>query len=323
MKPDVQILTNGTRLDKEMTRFLVNRDVSITLSFDGVAAAQDDRSPGSFELLDRVLVRLERDHPEHFRRRVGVKVTLTSRNVPFFSASFRYFLSSGVRDVDIYPVVPDDPGWNARSRRELDRQLADVVKLSVEEFRRSGEVPFRAFRSAAAIPSADGAPACGCASRDLLFIDVDGALAPCSMLVPSTLGSPPKAIRRVVESLGGIHVTDPDLPEALARREKRARRLRFLAGPEVRRSPKGACATCKARPACFVCPVSVTRGRVPAFHCDVNRLFARHQADFERRTRHPAALRAPSGTWRYWRFHPNETRMPKSAHLSQRLGAEP
>jgi sulfatase maturation enzyme AslB (radical SAM superfamily) len=286
MRPDVQIVTNGTRLDEEMTRLLASRDVHITLSLDGVAPAQDDRSPGSFGSLDRLLVRLRRNHPGHFCKRLAVKVTLTSRNVAFLAASFRYFLSRGVRDVDIYPVLPDDSGWNARSRRELGRQLAEVVRLSRKEFRRSGEVPFRAFRDADAEQPAAGAPACACGSRGLLFVDVDGALAPCSVLATSTLGSPPRAIRRVVATLGGLHVTDAGLHAALIRRERRAHRLRFLAGSEDRQGPRGACARCKARSTCFVCPVAIAcnRGRVPAFHCDVNRLFAWHRAAFRRQT---------------------------------------
>lgn len=103
MSPDVRIVTNGTRLDEEMAGLLASRDVHITLSFDGVAPAQDDRSPGSFEPLDRLLIRLRRDHPKHFRNRLAVSATLTTRNVPFLSASFRYFLSRGVRDVEFVP----------------------------------------------------------------------------------------------------------------------------------------------------------------------------------------------------------------------------
>lgn len=285
MKPDVRIVTNGTRLDEEMARLLASRDVHVTLSFDGVAPAQDDRSPGSFESLDRLLVRLRRNHPGHFRRRLAVKATLTSRNVPYLAASFRYFLSRGVRDVEFVPVLPDDTCWNARAARELDGQLAEVADLSIQELRRSGAVPFRAFRGAADL-AADGAPACACGSRGLLFVDVDGRLAPCSALAPSTFGAEPRALRQVLAALGDLHVTDPDLPAALIRRERRAHRLRFLAGPENRQGPRNACARCKARSTCFVCPIAVAgnRGRVPAFHCDVNRLFARHRAAFRRKT---------------------------------------
>jgi sulfatase maturation enzyme AslB (radical SAM superfamily) len=286
MKPDIRIVTNGSRLDEEMTRLLVSRDVFITLSFDGVAPAQDDRSPESFEPLDRLLVRLRRDHPRHFQKRLAVMATLTSRNVPFLSASFRYFLSRFVRDVRVVPVLPDDAGWGARVARELDRQLAVVVELSIEEFRRSGEIPFRRFRGAASKPPADGAPACVCGSRGLLFVDVDGTLAPCSSFAPSTFGGKPRPLQRVLAALGGLHVADPNLPAALVARERHARRLRFLAGPADRQGPRGACARCRDRPSCFVCPeaVACNGGRIPAFHCDVNRLFARHRGAFHRQT---------------------------------------
>lgn len=281
MRPDVQIVTNGTRLDEEMTALLVSRDVFIVLSFDGVAPAQDDRGPGSFELLDKLLVRLRRDHPRHLQERFGVKITLTSRNVPFLAASFRYFLSRGVRDVDIYPVLPDDAGWSARLRRVLNDQLAEVVSLSREELRHSGRIPFRPFRGGAAEPAA-GAPACGCGSRSHLFVEVSGTLAPCSRLASITLISPTRSIRQAVTSLGGLHVTDPDLAGGLLRREERASRLPFLAGIKDRQGPRGECARCHARSTCFVCPVAVAcnGGRVPTFHCDVNRLFAWHRRRF-------------------------------------------
>lgn len=286
MAPDIRLVTNGSRLDEEMSRLLVSRGVFIALSFDGVAAAQDDRSPGSFEALDRLLVRLRRNHPGHFRNRLAVMATLTARNAPFLADSVRYFLSRGVRDVRVVPVLPDDPGWSGWTARELDRQLAEIVRLSIEEFRRSGEIPFRRFRVDDSAPPVDGAPACACGSRGLVFVDVDGRVAPCPAFAPSTLGDSPRALRRVLAALGGLHVTDPDLPSSLAAREKHARRLRFLSSPAIRTGPRGPCARCEALASCFVCPQSVAcnRGRVPTFHCDVNRLFARHRAAFRRQT---------------------------------------
>lgn len=284
MRPEIQIVTNGTRLDEEMTALLVSRDVFITLSFDGVRMAQDHRGPGTFDDLDQVLLGFGRDHPSHLRRRLTVKVTLTSRNVACLSESFGYFLSRGVRDVELCPALPDDPGWDARSRLELGRQLAGVVTLSVDEYRRRGVIPLRVFRLATPRPTGADAPACGCAGRSELFVDVDGTLAPCSRLAPSTLGPQPGAIRRVVKSLGGLRVTTPGLSAALVRREQRARRLPFLAGLNDQRAPRGPCSRCEARSTCFVCPVAVAcnGGRVPQFHCDVNRLFARYRSAFQR-----------------------------------------
>jgi sulfatase maturation enzyme AslB (radical SAM superfamily) len=298
MEPDIQVSTNGTQLDEEMSRLLASLDVSVLLSFDGVAAAQDDRCPGSFEQLDRLLVRLRRDHPKHFRDRLAVKITLTARNTPFLSDSFRYFLARDVRSVDVYPALPDDAGWNGSLRHRLARELAEVVRLSRTEFRRSGRIPFRFFRGGAGQPPPAGAPACGCGSRGVLFVDIDGTLAPCARLAPATLGPgpQPEAIRRAVTSLRGLRISDRGLAVALLRREKRARRLPFLAGPETRQGPRGPCATCKALPTCFVCPVAVAcnGGRVPQFHCDVNWLLARHRKAFQAAAREPSTFQRPS-----------------------------
>ena len=271
MKPDVRIVTNGTRLDEALTRLLVSRDVFITLSFDGVSPAQDDRGPGSFEVLDPLLVRLRRNHPRHFRKRLGVKATLTSRNVPFLSASFRYFLSRGVRAVEFVPVLPDDVGWNTHVARELDRQLTGVVELSVEEFRRSGEIPLRPFRAAAAAPEADGARACACGSRGLLFVDVDGTLAPCAAFAPSTFGEKREASPSRFRSPRRPSRTRPGASTPLSvRRERRAQPV-----PLPRRSGRRGRAPAEPAPgARYAPPVSSARSPLPAMAAAFRRFTA-------------------------------------------------
>ncbi len=285
MHPDIQIVTNGTRLDEETARLLVRRDVFITLSFDGVAPAQDDRRPGSFESLDALLVRLRRDHPRHFRRRLGVKATLTPGNVTCLADSVRYFLSRGLASIDVVPVFSDGGRWNPARARELDGQLRDIVRMSTGEFRRSGDIPFLGFRSPGGPSTLSDTPVCGCGSHGLLFVDVDGSLAPCAAMARSTLGPAPDAVRPLVKAFRDLKVSDTDLDRALARCERRATRLPILAGPQRRAGPVQPCARCRLRSACFVCPMAIALngGRVPAFHCDVNRLFARHRAAFRRR----------------------------------------
>ena len=239
----------------------------------------------NFESLDRLLIRLRRNHPNHFRKRVAVSgdADHSKRPVPLGLLSLLPLARRPGRRVR--PRSPRSAGWSAQVARELDRQLTEVARLSIQEFRRTGEVPFRRFQRGTA-DLAKGGPACACGSRGLLFVDVDGALAPCVAFAPSTFGARPRPLRRVLAALGGLHVTDPDLPAALIRRERHARRLRFLAGSEDRQSPLGQCARCEARPTCSVCPVAIAcnRGRVPAFHCDVNRLFGRRRAAFHRQT---------------------------------------
>ena len=284
MKPDLRIMTNGTRLDEETARLLASRDVHVTLSHDGIPAAQDERCPGSFETLDRLLVRWRREHPAHFRNRFSVKMTLTPANVPQLAASFRYFLSRGLRDVEIAPAAGRAVRWTRRQAGELDRQLAAVTRLSIEEFRQSGRIPFRALRPYDPPPPVRGEPACGCGSHGLLFVDVDGRIAPCAAFIPSTLPDGAPTHRRIVGALGGLTVSDPDLPDRLLRRERRARTLRSLRTPADRKGWSRRCSRCSALASCLVCPaaIALAGGRVPAFHCDVNRLIAKHRTSLHR-----------------------------------------
>ncbi|MBK9064082.1 MAG: radical SAM protein [Acidobacteria bacterium] len=290
MTPDVRIVTNGTRLDEEMSGLLVRREVFITISCDGVPAAQNARSPGSFEDLDELFVRMRREHPAHFRNRVAVKVTLTPSNVSHLAESFRYFLSRGIRTVEIAPAAARASGWSRRQARELDRQLAAVVRLSREEYRRSGRIPFRALRPYEASAPAPGGPACGCGSHGLLFVDVDGRIAPCAAFIPSALPERAPIHRRIVAALDGLHVSAPDLASGLLRREGRARRLRSLRRPADRNRTSRRCSRCPARASCLVCPgaTALAGGRVPEFQCDVNRLVVFHRTQFHRRLRKEA-----------------------------------
>jgi sulfatase maturation enzyme AslB (radical SAM superfamily) len=203
MSPDVRIVTNGTRLDEETTKFLVSRDVFITLSSDGVPAAQDARSPGSFDVLDRLLVRMRRSHPAHFRNRFAVKMTLTPSNIGHLAESCRYFLSRGGRTVEMAPAAARASGWNRRQARELDHQLTALVGLSREEYRRSGRIPFRALRPFEAPAPVSGGPACGCGSHGLLCVDVDGRIAPCPAFIPSALPERAPIPRRIVGARRG------------------------------------------------------------------------------------------------------------------------
>lgn len=284
MKPDVRIMTNGTRLDEETARLLASRDVHVTLSCDGIQAAQEQRSPGSFEVLDRLLVRWRRKYPAHFRERFAVKMTLTPANVPHLAASFRYLLSRGVREVEIAPAAQRAPRWNRRQARTLDRQLAAVARLSVAEFRRSGSIPFRALRPYDPPPPERSGPACGCGSHGGLFVDVDGIIAPCAAFIPSALPNGAPTHKRIVAALGGLTVSDADLPDRLLRRERRARTLRSLRAPADRVGWSQRCSRCAARASCLVCPaaIALAGGRVPAFHCDLNRLLAKHRSRFQR-----------------------------------------
>lgn len=69
---------------------------------------------------------------------------------------------------------------------------------------------------------------------------------------------------------------------AVVRRERRADWRPFLSRPNNRRRQCSPCARCKVRSTCFVCSAAVAcnGSRVPALHCDLNRLLDRHREMF-------------------------------------------
>lgn len=291
MRPDVSISTNGLLLDERMLRDLVEADVSISLSFDGVPGAQDLRARRSFATLDLLLVRLRRDYPDHFSRRFRIAATLTSGNVSHLADSVRYFLHRGVRAVDVVPLVTRDSGWDSDSRDELDRQLADVVEQSRAVYEASGVVPFRALRGSGGTPSCPpvGSRLCGAGGRKCLFVDVDGKIAPCAAMADSARRDLPPVLRGIVRTLRGCRVTDPDLDGKLSARERAAEKVPLLARRPEMRGRAGACVDCPAAGACVICPASVAFSsddgridRVPDNQCDFNRLVALHRESFRR-----------------------------------------
>ena len=294
----VRIYTNGRLLDPATAAGLARAGVFVSVSIDGLPAAQNDRDPGSFPAVDGFLLRQRRDHPSHFRDRVEARTTLTSRNVALLASSVHYLLARGVRSLVVSPLVTHDPGWGDAEARELDRQLAQLVTI-VTSVRTDGDRP--AFRPFAPLEApaggSPGAAPCGLGARDTLFVDVDGTLAPCAFFARSTLGAAPPLARAIAGVSPSPSVEDPDLHAALASRARGLALLPSLGPATGRRSHLGPCASCEALPECFVCPASIAfapeqdPNLVPAIQCDWNRLVAKHRRAFLAR----AAARGEDG----------------------------
>lgn len=290
MCPDVRIFTNGLLLDPETARYLAEADVHITLSADGLPGAQDHRAPGSFAALDAMLRRFRHDHPNHFHDRFAVSATLTSANVEHLARSFRYFVSRGVSEIRMTPAVTSDSAWGSAAQEELDRQLADIVEALLRIVNAGGEIPFLAFRGDGTSAQTGAGRLCGTASQKELFVDVDGTLAPCSVFAGSSRPAASPLLRKTREAFGVLRVTDPDVEERLATRERMALDIPFLTDKSLKRSSYGSCVDCPALAECFVCPASIALGGegtdpnlIPAIQCDFNRLTAFHRAQFRRR----------------------------------------
>lgn len=263
---------------------LAAADAEVTVSLDGVAAAQSFRDGGGAARVEEALRLASGAEGEWFARRVGARITLHSGNVRFLSASVELLLLLGLGRVEVAPVVSPDPAWNAEAAEALDGELGRLAAALPVPAPAANPI-FRSFGALVRDGTGRG-PLCGIGSPDALFLDVDGSVAPCGAMVPSFLHDPPPLVRDAVATLGGPKVTDTGLKKEMRARAGRAATLRFARDLVRKRSPRGSCASCPALGECFVCPASIAfapeqdSDLVPAIQCDWSRLVSKHRRAF-------------------------------------------
>lgn len=274
----ISVATNGLLLDREKARFLVFHDVGVQISLDGIREAQELRAPGTFERLDRLLVRLRMDHPSWFRRRFSVGMTLTSVNLPFLSQSVGYLVEHGIDSIRLAPLLTHDEGWGREADAELERQMDEVFQLSLEYHHRTGAIPLELFRRPATPPEArPDRPVCRVNVFETQAIGIDGSVGRCSLLLAQEAGG----------TLAG-----PSLREWIRQPE----------WPGLRRERSSGwrrCSECEFVDECLVCPVASANIpgtadslRVPAPNCALNRISGRYRRRFPPLESTEAFLRA-------------------------------
>ncbi len=283
--PDVRVVTNGLLLDDGTAAFLDEAGVTIELSCDGLGAAQERRGDGTGAAIRALLHRLARRRPRLLAERVKARVTVDSGNVSDLGRSVAELLSAGVRRIAAAPVNTPDPGWSEACGDLLDGALEVVASLRPADADDDGpgHPSFEPLLPAARLRTAFGAPSCSLGARDVVFVDVDGRVAPCGAFARSVLPSLPPFAEEIRHRLAGPRVDDPALDARLALREARRRGLPTLVPSPARRSPRGPCASCEAAAVCRVCPAAIAAAPeqdpdlVPALWCDWNRRTARHR----------------------------------------------
>ena len=288
-RPEYTIATNGLLLTPRRLAFLERHGFDIQLSFDGVAAAQDLRGAGTFDVLDRLLDRLRRRHSPYFRRKVMVAVTVTAPAIPHLADSFDYLVSKGVENIAIGPAM-GRPRLTTAQSAELDRQFGRIFTRAWRHYRDTGAVPLRLFRkSAVARKKAPESPlACVAAVGRDLAVDVDGEVYPCALLIRSCQRVAPPALARRLAAMSLGPVTDLD---GLLRKRARLPRAALAAGifgPQRRkRSRLGRCRSCQYAAGCFVCPIACAKNpesadsaRIPDFQCAFNRSMLKYRRRF-------------------------------------------
>jgi sulfatase maturation enzyme AslB (radical SAM superfamily) len=298
------IITNGTLLREEQAAFLARHRFATQLSFDGVPAAQDVRGSGTFAVLDALLHRLLRDHPEFFRERLTVSQTLSAATIPHLADSVSYFLGTGVAEVTMSPVMTHDGAWKAAMIDALDEQFAQVFRLCLRHYRRTGAVPLTLFRKGdeGNVHAPRGDAMCGAPTGHALAVDVDGQVHGCAVFIESYQRVPSAFLRSRVESIRMGDFRAPEFPERLARYPEAARAAAIFHDKRDKYSSYGHCGDCRFLDSCSICPASIGHipgntdpRRVPDFPCAFNLVSLKYR---ERFPRQPSALDILTGRMR-------------------------
>lgn len=258
------LITNGTLVGDEETRFLIRNRFDLQLSFDGVPVVQALRGRQTFAVLDQLLDRLREEHPAYFRKRLKIAMTLTAATLPHLADSVAYFLRKGVPEVELTPVATHDPLWRREMIDELDQQFSRVFALSLRHYRRTGEVPFVLFRRGSgdgSIHAPEGGAMCGAPSGRTVAVDVDGQVQGCAVFVESYQRFPSPFLRQRVEAMRMGDLRATDFAERLRAYPQAARAAGIFHGKENKRSSYGRCADCRFLATCAICPASI--GHIP------------------------------------------------------------
>jgi sulfatase maturation enzyme AslB (radical SAM superfamily) len=284
-----ELITNGVLVRREHIDFFVEHDFEVQLSFDGIAAAQDLRGRGTFEVLDRLLHLLRVEQPAFFAERLTVAITLTVATIPYLADSVEYFLTSGVQDLAVSPSVTHQHDWTASCIDEIDAQFARIFEKSVRLYNRTGDVPLKVFRKheGDSVHKPEGQSMCGVGRGETAAVDVDGRVHGCVMFAESYQIFPTAFLRDRLEAMRMGHLEDPQLAARMAAYPAAARAAGIFHNKQDKYSSYGKCADCRFLPRCAVCPISIGNApgntdpnRVPDFLCAYNLVSLKYRERF-------------------------------------------
>ncbi len=271
----IRLISNGTLLRPSLLERLVETDISLQISCDGVTAAQNARAPESWLNLNHLLETIRRRYPRFWRRRLSVAMTITPTNVKHLASSIAWALSLQVRQLVVGPAFGLMADWGAQACAVLESEMAHVFELSKQHLHSTELLPITYLRPRSEIKTI--APdACGAADPTTLAVSVDGSVHGCSLLADVARWHPSAAVHHAARSLEWGNVADPDLEKSWRMLTAKPPQVVF---PRAGRSAlAGSCGDCSQREECLVCPVAgPDPRRVPDAHCLFQKLIQQQQ----------------------------------------------
>jgi radical SAM protein with 4Fe4S-binding SPASM domain len=254
------VVSNGTLLDKKTTGFFVSHGIELQLSFDGVSQAQDVRGKGTFSTLDNLLEVIRNEHPDWYREKLSVSITLSSVAVPYLAESVEYLVDKSVRQIGIGPVFTHDTSWEIHHIDVLDRQFDRIFTLSEQHYSQTGEIPVVDLRRTLSGPSRPFQDRfmCAAASGKTITVDVDGQVYGCVAFARSSQEIPPSCLASQWDRARLGDLRDPCFLQSLANYPKRVRAGSIFTDKVKKYSSYLRCKECPYLRSCVICPASIT-----------------------------------------------------------------
>jgi sulfatase maturation enzyme AslB (radical SAM superfamily) len=288
-RASLHLLTNGTRLGEEEAAFLAKHRVFLQISFDGVEPAQRLRGGWTSSALEALVSRLRARHRHWFQHRVSAAATLVPETIPHLADSVEYLIGLGFSEVAVSPALGDVRGWHDGLVPLLDDQFARLHRWSLQGYRRTGRVPFTAFRRGAPVRLSPAHALCDVRSGHMATVDVDGEVYGCAMVAGSALARPAGFLRSVRDAMRIGPVGDRDLASRLPGYRDALDATGLFGRRDANRSSYGSCGDCPYVRDCSVCPLSIALApdaagpaRVPDFACAFSRTLAKYRRRFPR-----------------------------------------
>ncbi len=187
----LQCTTNGTRIREEQLRFILEHDVRVTVSIDGIREAHDRNRPsaGGKPSFDAVLAGLRALLDAGARVDAMMVITPETAQYAYLSANFLW--SEGVRTIRANLAL--DATWSEEERAELREQLVSIGWELLARRLRGEDVSFKPFE-AGLREAAGGAEV---APRVKVVVGTSGHLYPCAPMVGEDRDDGPEAALRI------------------------------------------------------------------------------------------------------------------------------
>jgi len=289
---DFAVRTNGMLLDGDKIAYLMENDFEITLGFDGIERAQNERGEGSFHFLDDLIDRLRVTYPDRFQKQIHVGITVIPRTIPYMAESIDYLLNKGVHRISLSPAFTDCSTCTGNLLHQLHAQFSRIFESSLKHFRATGAVPLSLFRIGHPDPVREGESValCGILGKNDFAVDVDGSFSACVTTLGSFQHYGSKALKDCADALRIGTLKNSVFWSRFHGLEKRIIKTGIFLEKEKKYSSFARCGECDYITTCSVCPISIIHSpnnddlnRIPDFQCAFNLVSRKYSHRFPSR----------------------------------------